>query len=112
MSNEINKDVYEKIEYTGERPEYVLKNGKARNCYGLLIDVHELQETITKQAERIKKLTEALQSMIDQFGEPDGSDFLNDADYFAVSYAKKLLQKDGEWWMMSYNVRTVVKMPL
>ncbi len=40
------------------------------------INVHDAnQETITEQAERINELEEAIQSMVDQFGEPDGSDF-------------------------------------
>lgn len=50
-------NVYEKVP-GGERPEYVLKNGKARNCYGLLIDVQELQAELsaTKEILRLKQL--------------------------------------------------------
>lgn len=38
-----------------------------------------------------EKLREALQGMVDQFGEPDGSDFINESDYAVVSNAKKVL---------------------
>jgi hypothetical protein len=41
--------------------------------------------------EENQKLREALQGMVDQFGEPDGSDFINEADYAVVSNAKKVL---------------------
>lgn len=47
----------------------------------------------TKHATRADELYEALEYMVDQFGEPDGSDFINEADYLAVSKARKVLNK-------------------
>lgn len=54
------------------RPEYVLKNGSARNCYGLLKDIHGLQEEnqrltaiATKHATRADELYEALEMCIE-----------------------------------------------
>ena len=69
-------DVYEKIQYKGERPEYVLKNGKAINVYGMLIDVHSMQDEIeelrtkiTKKGEMVSDLTEALCASVDETAE-------------------------------------------
>ena len=71
------KDVYKEVPNWREmhkgmnRPEYVLKNGSARNCYGLLKDIHCLQEEnqrlteiATKHATRADKLYEALENLL------------------------------------------------
>jgi hypothetical protein len=53
-------DIYEKVHYTGiDRPEYILKNGKALNVYGALIDLQTQQTEIDElkaQLELIRKL--------------------------------------------------------
>ena len=72
------KDVYKEVPNWREmhkgmnRPEYVLKNGSARNCYGLLKDIHCLQEEnqrlteiATKHATRADELYEALEMCIE-----------------------------------------------
>lgn len=73
------KDVYKEVPNWREthkgmnRPEYVLKNGSARNCYGLLKDIHALQkenqrltEIATKHATRSDELYEALKEIHDE----------------------------------------------
>lgn len=69
------KDVYKEVPNWREthgfinKPEYILKNGRARNCYGLLKDIHGLQEEnqrlteiATKHATRADELYEALET--------------------------------------------------
>lgn len=76
------KDVYKEVPNWREthkgmnRPEYVLKNGSARNCYGLLKDIHALQEEnqrltelATKHATRADELYEALESVCSYLSE-------------------------------------------
>lgn len=48
----------------------------------------EMARRLTEENQRLR---EALEGMVDQFGEPDGSDFINEADYTVVSNAKKVL---------------------
>lgn len=73
------KDVYKEVPNWREthkgmnRPEYVLKNGSARNCYGLLKDIHGLQEEnqrlteiATKHATRADEFWEALKEIHDE----------------------------------------------
>ena len=38
----------------GERPEYILKNGKVFNIYGAIIYIQEQQEIIKKMSEQNK----------------------------------------------------------
>jgi hypothetical protein len=58
-------DKYELVEYSGlERPEYILKNGKALNIYGA-------KKILEQQQERITELEVALLKLIDLAGECD-----------------------------------------
>ena len=88
------KDVYKEVPNWREthkgmnRPEYVLKNGSARNCYGLLKDIHCLQEEnqrlteiATKHATRADELYEALEST-------------NKELYFLINEVNKYRAKD------------------
>ncbi|EGQ9187660.1 hypothetical protein O1C43_000138 [Vibrio cholerae] len=50
-------------------------------------------QELTTLRQQNAELVKALTYMLGQFGEPDGSDFLNEADYLAVSGARKLLSK-------------------
>ncbi|AUS01576.1 hypothetical protein NVP1287O_03 [Vibrio phage 1.287.O._10N.286.55.C7] len=82
-------DVYEKIQYKGERPEYVLKNGKAINVYGMLIDVHLMQDEIAELREALGSMV----SLIDAIWIEQA--FTQDKDKSIVNYskAKQLLNK-------------------
>lgn len=73
------------------------------NC-GAETDYHQSEQgavnhwntrTESAELEQLRKERDdcvmALKSMVEQFGEPDGSDFINEADYAAVSLAKKVL---------------------
>jgi hypothetical protein len=52
-------DVFEKVQYTGvERPEYVLKNGKAFNVYAALAYIKTQQEQIKNLEERVALIIE------------------------------------------------------
>lgn len=93
-------DVYEKIKYEGERSEYVLKNGKARNCYGLLIDVHNLQAVIAKQEERIRELERFAKGCVFTMGKAKKHNKLSDHDNEMIRQrierGSEMLAKGGE----------------
>lgn len=89
------KDVYKEVPNWREthkgmnRPEYVLKNGSARNCYGLLKDIHALQkenqrltEIATKHATRADELYEALECICS---------FLSEDGLIATGLAKEIV---------------------
>lgn len=63
-------DKYEKVpnleSYGLDRPEYILKNGRARNCYGLLIDIEEMQEKIAKLEAEKAELVEVVDGAIEE----------------------------------------------
>ena len=43
----MSKDKFELVDYTdGERPEYILKNGKSLNIYGAKKDLEKMQQRI------------------------------------------------------------------
>lgn len=67
---------------------------EAVNNHDRLVEENQrLTEIATKHATRSDELWEALECMLGQFGEPDGSDFINEADYLAVSKARKVLDR-------------------
>ena len=54
-------DTYELVEYVGlDRPEYILKNGKALNIYGVKKDIEALQTRNAQLEEAVKKAHEIL----------------------------------------------------
>ena len=58
-------DVFQKVEYTGlERPEYILKNGRAFNIYAAYDYILEQQDKIDQQAARIAELESVAQRVV------------------------------------------------
>lgn len=58
-------DTYEKVKCTKERPEYILKNGKSINVYGMLKDVHLMQGEIAELCEVVKKMRQSHANLIE-----------------------------------------------
>ena len=95
MSDFKMSDVYKKVECNDfERPDYVLKNGRAINVYGMLNDVHELQKDLAESQAEVERLRDSLCELVGEF---DADEVLHTEYQFKImAKAKKLLSKDGE----------------